>query len=135
VDAPPAAIALKLALRRATDGEPDGSAFRRGHGRGWGCGAQLTGHQMRAHLTICARPPTASEYGTAGEEPERQAWPPTAAANAVRLALRLRTHGEPDAGAFHGMPGTSAYSSPPVSPNADLGQLPDQRRKSCPLSE
>jgi hypothetical protein len=27
---------------------------------GWGCGAQFTGRQMRAHFTICAKRPAAS---------------------------------------------------------------------------
>src|SRR5271163_1066742 len=30
---------------------------------GWGCGAQLTGRDMRAHFTICPKRPAVSEDG------------------------------------------------------------------------
>src|ERR1700693_5554650 len=39
-------------------GRPRGPRMR----CGWGCGAQLTGRNMRAHLTICAKRPAASDH-------------------------------------------------------------------------
>jgi hypothetical protein len=66
----------------------------------WGWGAALTGRHMRAQFTICAKRPAASGDGPPRKEPESQAWTPAGAANALRLALRLLTHGEPDARAF-----------------------------------
>ena len=47
-----------------------------------GCGAEATGHEMRAHFTM----------------PERRT--PAGPTNAVRLEVRSATHGEPDANAF-----------------------------------
>jgi hypothetical protein len=47
------------------------------------------------------------QLGPTREKLERQAWTPAGPANAVRLALRLPTHGEPDARAFHHMPKTA----------------------------
>ena len=37
---------------------------------GWGCGAQLTGRSIRAHCTICAKRPAASDLGDAREDPD-----------------------------------------------------------------
>jgi len=75
------------------------SAFER---CGWGCGAEPTGYQMRAHFTRCPnRRAALRPRRPLREEPVSQARPPTRAANAVRLALPLQTQGSPDAGAFH----------------------------------
>jgi hypothetical protein len=65
----------------------------------------VTGCQMRAHFTVCAKRPAGCDH----VDPRRRnskvrRGPPTAAANAVRLGLRSATHSEPDACAFHRLP-------------------------------
>ena len=55
----------------------------------------LTGHQIRAHFTICAKRPSASDDAhLRGKNPSVGTYQ---AANSVRS----RAHGEPAAGAFH----------------------------------
>ena len=87
---------------------------------GWGCGAKLTGIQMRAHFTICPNRPAISDgvrqpaalvaagrelavQNEPDEKPGGEAWTPAGTANAVRLALRSRADGQPDAHALHQM--------------------------------
>src|SRR5580692_432547 len=66
---------------------------------GWGCGAQFTGRNMRAHFTLRPKRPGVSD----DVDNRRRYWkakPGNYRANAVRLALRRPTHGEPDGGHF-----------------------------------
>jgi hypothetical protein len=68
---------------------------------GWRCGSRLTASQMRAHFTICPKRLGGSRpRGPTREELERQARTPGGTTNAVRLALRVQTHGERHAVAF-----------------------------------
>jgi hypothetical protein len=56
-------------------------------------------------------------------EREREAWTPAGAAAALRLALRLQTHGEPDVDAF-----TACSKRPSASDHVD-------RRERCPKGQ
>jgi hypothetical protein len=72
-------------------------------GCGWGCGAELTVINMRAHFTICEKRPAASEHGDCrGRHSTATRGRPT---GRRRLCgwLRLPTHGGPDARALHYM--------------------------------
>jgi hypothetical protein len=71
---------------------------------GWGCGEQLIGRNMRAHFTTRAKRPAASDHVDRRGGTCKPVWPPTGAADAMRLALRRQTHGEPDARALHNSP-------------------------------
>jgi hypothetical protein len=71
-----------------THGEPDARAL---HGMPEAAGSRTSGEQL----------------GPTRERLESQAWASAWPANALRLALRLQTHGEPDATALHGMPGAA----------------------------
>jgi hypothetical protein len=57
-----AAHAMRRTPRCPAHGEPSAGAFQRQPRMpcGWGCGAQLTGRNMRAHFTICPKRPAAS---------------------------------------------------------------------------
>jgi len=103
---------------------------------GWRCGARLTEHQMRRHLSRCPkRPariaklaaPSGPSYRTSPRngDPKRtdrdlegEAWTPARAAHALRVGLRCRSHGERDAGAFLRLP------QPAEALNHHLAQLP-----------
>jgi hypothetical protein len=74
----------------------------------WGCGAQLTGRNMRANFTICGKRPAASgdvdrRRGTLKVKRGRPPGPRVR----MRLGLRRPAYGEPDAITFHGMPATA----------------------------
>jgi hypothetical protein len=81
--------------------------------------------------------------GTDEEEPESQVWTPTGPANAVRVALRHPTHGEPDARAFHrgprmrcgwgcgtDVPGANARTSPYAPKRPAASEHADRRARS-----
>jgi hypothetical protein len=68
----------------------------------WGCGAELTECQMRAHLTIrCEAAGRLRPWRPRREERESYWVDAHRAAQAMWLAPRSATHGEPDAQAFH----------------------------------
>src|ERR1700684_1948723 len=58
---------------------------------GWGCGAKLTGRNMRALHNMDEAAGSLRARGPARKELVSQAWMPAGAANAVRLALRHHT--------------------------------------------
>jgi hypothetical protein len=89
-----AAKAARLAMRHATHGEPDAA----------GVVAPNSRVPDALHRTICPKRPAASDQVDRNKGVRRQAWKPTATTNAVRLALRCPTHGEPYARALHHMP-------------------------------
>jgi len=65
---------------------------------GWGCGAQLTGRNMRAHSTICAKRPAASDHvDRGGRNPKAKCGFPSGGA----CAAGPETHGGLEAVAFH----------------------------------
>ena len=71
---------------------------------GWDCGAQLSGRNMRAHFTICAKQPAGSDLvDPRKEEFASQAWPPTGAADEMRLGLRRSAYRAQYARAFDHM--------------------------------
>jgi len=84
-------------------------------GRGW-C-AKLTGQQMRAHFAICLKRPAASEgHGqtalvTRQAKGSRERYPDQAraSADAPRLGLQRRTHGERNADALHRLPEAAGH--------------------------
>jgi hypothetical protein len=69
---------------------------------GWGCGAQLTGRNMRAHFTICAKRPAASDHVDRGWRSSRSSEGVDRGRRCcVAGALRRHTHGEPEVDASH----------------------------------
>jgi hypothetical protein len=98
---PSGANAARLARRHRAHCEPEAGEFHRGPRMrcGWGCGAQLTGHQMRAHFTICAKRLAASDHmdrrgrNSSSSGSER-------APSSERLCLRHLSPSIPDAGPF-----------------------------------
>ena len=61
-----------------------------------GRGAQLTGRNMRAHFTICAKGPAGSGHVTDEGETRKPSATPAWPANALRLALREWSAGSDD---------------------------------------
>ena len=79
-------------------------------------GLRWLAHQPRDARTLykMSEPPgsltSGEQLGPTREELESQAWTPVGPANALRRALRLQTHGEPDEDAF-GFLRSSTYLS------------------------
>ena len=69
-------------------------------------GLRRLAHQPRDARTLYKMPEPAGgltageQLGPTREKLESQAWTPIGPANALRLAPRVQTHGEPDAGAW-----------------------------------
>jgi hypothetical protein len=79
---------------------------------GWGCGEQLTGRNMRAYFTICAkRPAVSGDVDRRGRSSKVKRGRRGAGASEMQLALRRPNHGEPGARALYQMPAPAG--SPP----------------------
>jgi hypothetical protein len=95
---------------------------------GWGCGAQLTGRNMRAHFTTCPkRPPDSSNPGSSHSHhrrrsPKVKTWPAAGTADALRLGLRCSAYRAQYACALHHMREAAASLRRRGATTGDLAQ-------------